>query len=88
MLKMAPPKTIKDIQRLIGRVVALNKFVLQMTGKCLPFFKALLTFFCWIEECQVAFVKLKEYLTSLPLLMSPHKEETLYLYLAASKELW
>ena len=41
ILNMEPPKNIKEIQFLTGRVVALNKFVSKATDKCLPFFKVL-----------------------------------------------
>ncbi|XP_017640049.1 uncharacterized protein LOC108481419 [Gossypium arboreum] len=84
ILEMPRPKTIKDIQRLIGMVVALNRFVSQMADKWLLLFKVLHTSFSWIEECQIAFGKIKEYLTSPLLLMSPHEGDTLYLYLATS----
>lgn len=39
----------------------------------------------WTEECEEAFVKLKEYLTSPPLLSKPIEGEDLYVYLAVSE---
>lgn len=57
-----------------------------MANKCLPFFKALRAPFKWTEECQCAFEKLKLYLTSPPLLMSPQPGEALSLYLATFEE--
>ena len=81
---MASPKTVKDVQKLTGRIAALNRFVSRVTDKCLPFFKTLKQAFAWTDECEAAFQKLKRYLSSLPLL-SPSKEgEDLYLYLAVS----
>ena len=41
ILDMEPPKNIKEVQSLIGRIVALNRFVSKATDKCLPFFKIL-----------------------------------------------
>ena len=41
ILDMTSPKTIKEVQKLIGRIVALNKFVSKAIDKCLPFFKIL-----------------------------------------------
>ena len=38
---MTSPKTVKEIQKLIGRIIALNRFVSKPTDKCLPFFKML-----------------------------------------------
>ena len=33
--KMMPPKNIKEVQSLNGRVAALNKFISRATDKCL-----------------------------------------------------
>jgi len=41
ILDMEPPKSIKEVQSLNGRVAALNSFLLRATDKCLPFFKTL-----------------------------------------------
>jgi ribonuclease HI len=84
ILEMQPPKTTKEVQRLTGRVAALNRFMSRSTDKCLPFFKTLKKAFEWTDECQQAFEELKRYLMEPPLL-SPYKQgEELYLYLAVS----
>ena len=36
ILEMVSPKTVKEVQKLIRRIAALNKFVLKATDKCLP----------------------------------------------------
>ena len=41
ILNMTSPKTVKEAQKLVGRNVALNKFVSKTTDKCLLFFKTL-----------------------------------------------
>ena len=84
VLEMTPPKTIKEVQSLTGRVAALNRFVSRATDKCLPFFKTLRKAFTWTEECQKSFEDLKSYLTSPPLLSPSQPGETLSLYLAVS----
>uniref|UniRef100_A0A2N9ERP1 Integrase catalytic domain-containing protein n=1 Tax=Fagus sylvatica TaxID=28930 RepID=A0A2N9ERP1_FAGSY len=84
ILEMQPPKTTKEIQRLTGRVAALNRFMSRSTDKCLPFFKTLKKAFIWIDECQQAFEEFKRYLTKPPLLSPSKQGEELYLYLAAS----
>ena len=38
MLDMLPPSNIKDIQRLIGRVAALSRFMSKANDNCQPFF--------------------------------------------------
>jgi hypothetical protein len=51
ILEMQPPRMTKEIQRLMGRVAALNQFVSRSTDKCLPFFKILKKAFTWTNEC-------------------------------------
>ena len=41
IIDMASPKTVKDVQKLTGRIAALNRFVSRATDKCLLFFKTL-----------------------------------------------
>uniref|UniRef100_A0A2N9IZQ4 RNase H type-1 domain-containing protein n=1 Tax=Fagus sylvatica TaxID=28930 RepID=A0A2N9IZQ4_FAGSY len=84
ILEMQPPKTSKEVQRLTGRVAALNRFMSRSTDKCLPFFKTLKKAFEWTDECQQAFEELKKYLTEPPLLSPSKQGEELYLYLAVS----
>jgi hypothetical protein len=84
ILEMQLPKTTKEIQRLTGRVAALNRFVSRSTDKCLPFLKTLKKAFTWTDECQQAFEELKKYLMTPPLLSPSKQGEELYLYLAIS----
>uniref|UniRef100_A0A2N9H5N1 Integrase catalytic domain-containing protein n=1 Tax=Fagus sylvatica TaxID=28930 RepID=A0A2N9H5N1_FAGSY len=84
ILEMQPPKNIKEVQRLTGRIAALNRFMSRSTDKCLPFFKTLKKAFEWTDECQQAFEELKRYLTEPPLLSPSKQGEELYLYLAVS----
>ena len=81
---MASPRTVKEVQKLNGRIAALTRFVSRATDKCLLFFKTLKQAFAWTDEYEEAFQDLKRYLSNPPLL-SPSKEgENLYLYLAVS----
>ena len=41
ILNKKSPKTVKEVQKLTGRIAALNRFVSKATDKCLPFFKTL-----------------------------------------------
>ena len=84
ILDMKPPKNIKEVQSLTGRVAAINRFVSKATDKCLPFFKILKKAFEWTDQCQKAFQDLKVYLTTAPLLSPSIPGEELYLYLAVS----
>ena len=84
ILDMASPKTVKEVQKLIRRIAALNRFVSKATDKCLPFFKTPKQAFAWTDECEAAFQELKHYLSNPPLLSPSKEEENLYLYLAVS----
>ena len=41
IINTTSPKTMKEVQKLTGRIAALNRFVSRATDKCLPFFKTL-----------------------------------------------
>ena len=84
ILNMEPPKNIKEVQSLAGRVAALNRFISKATDKFLPFFKVLRKAFEWTDECQKAFQDLKVYFTMAALLSPSIPSEELYLYLAVS----
>ena len=68
ILELEPPRTVKAVQSLNGKVAALNRFVSKAADKCLPFFRVLRKSFEWTNECQKAFEDLKKYLSSPPLL--------------------
>ena len=68
IIELSPPKTVKEVQSLNGKIAALNRFVSRATDKCLPFFCTLKKSFEWTNECQQAFENLKAYLSSPPLL--------------------
>ena len=84
ILNMTSPKTIKEIQKLTGRIAALNGFFSRAMDNCLPFFKTLKQTFTWIDECEIVFQELKRYLSNPPLLSPFKEEENLYLYMAVS----
>ena len=83
-MELAPPKTVKEVQSLNDKIVALNRFVVKVMDKCLPFFRTLRKSFEWTTKCQQAFEDLKAYLSSPPLLSPSKPKEELFLYLAVS----
>ena len=66
VLDMLPPSSIKEVQRLIGRIAALSRFVSRSSDKCQPFFQVLKKAFQWDTKCEEAFSALKTYLSSPP----------------------
>ena len=83
-MEVKSPKTVKEVQSLTGKVVALNRFVSRATDNCLLFFKVLKKALQWTNKCEETLTKLKEYLTQLPLLSLLITGEKLQLYLAIS----
>jgi len=51
ILEMVPPKNVKEVQSLNGKVAKLNRFVSRVTDKYLLFFCMLKKSFEWMAEC-------------------------------------
>jgi len=81
IMKLTPPKTVKEVQSLNCKIAVLNRFVSRATDKYLPFFYTLKKSFEWMTECQQEFEDLKTYLSSLPLLSLSKPREELFLHL-------
>ncbi|XP_011071449.1 uncharacterized protein LOC105156892 [Sesamum indicum] len=86
ILKLKSPTTVKEVQKLTGKLASLNRFI-KSSDRNLPFFKVLRKAkeFEWTEECEQEFQDLKIYLRSPPLLANLKGNEMLHLYLAVSK---
>jgi hypothetical protein len=85
IIDMQPPRTAKEMQKLAGKLAALNRFISRSTDRCAPFFKTLRKAFEWTEECAAAFAGLQEYLSTPPVLSQSFPGEPLYVYLAVSQ---
>jgi hypothetical protein len=83
---MRAPTCIKDVHKLTGCMAALNRFILKLGGRGLPFFKLLKhqEKFVWTPEADKALAQLKDFLSKQPILTAPRKKEQLLLYLAAT----
>ena len=86
ILESPAPSSKKEIQLLTGRLAALGRFISRFTDRLKPFFTTMrgTSQAEWNEECDRAFIAIKQYLTEPPILVSPEHGDTLYLYLAAS----
>ncbi|KAK9050039.1 hypothetical protein SSX86_030992 [Deinandra increscens subsp. villosa] len=90
VLEMSPPKTLKDIQTLNGRLVALHRFLSKAAERTVPFIKVLKeslkgNHFEWTLEANKAFEDLKMDLITLPTLTAPKLGEKLVMYLAVTE---
>jgi hypothetical protein len=83
---MTPPQSARDVQRLIGRLVALNRFISKSVERSLPFLKTLrgAKDFAWGPEQAATFESLKQHMSDLATLASPDPSLPLLLYIAAS----
>ncbi|XP_025640747.1 uncharacterized protein [Arachis hypogaea] len=76
ILEMKSPSTIKEVQQLTGRLVALSRFLPTMAAKSDHFFNILRKSKQseWTEKCENAFAKFKQRLASQPILAKPVPE--------------
>jgi hypothetical protein len=84
--KLQPPQTRKEIQKMAGMMAALSRFISKWGERGMPFYKLLRKAddFQWDDQAAAAFVELKQYLKSLPTLVSPKPDDVLLLYVATT----
>ena len=80
------PRNPKEVQKLTGMAVALNRFISQSADRCRPFFLLINKWkgFEWTEECATAFQQLKDYLARPLIMSSPELDEVLFAYIAVA----
>jgi ribonuclease HI len=86
--RMGPIRDLKGVQRVLGCLAALSRFVSQLGEKGLPLYRLLKKHerFSWTAEAQEVLDKLKAPLTHAPILTPPQDGEPLYLYVAATTQ--
>ncbi|XP_025692740.1 uncharacterized protein [Arachis hypogaea] len=86
ILDMTSPKTVKEVQKLTGRIAALSRFLPAIADRSFHFFQAISKHkqFTWTNACEESFRKLKAMLMSPQILQSPEEGKPLYLYLSVS----
>jgi hypothetical protein len=85
---MRPLACIKDVQKLMDCLAALSQFISRLAEQALPFVKLLRKSgpFVWSDEVEEAFQELKQYITSLPLMVTLEPGEPLLLYVTTTIE--
>jgi hypothetical protein len=83
---MQDPISVKDVQKLKGRVASLNRFIPRAAERSLPFFQVLRNAknFQWYEPQNRAFQELKDDLSNMTKLCPPEPKSPLLLYVPAS----
>jgi hypothetical protein len=85
---MGPIRDLKGVQRVLGCLAALSRFISRLGEKGLPLYRLLKKHerFSWTTEAQEALDKLKSSLTHAPILTPSQDSEPLYLYVAATTQ--
>ncbi|KAJ9557223.1 hypothetical protein OSB04_011837 [Centaurea solstitialis] len=85
IIDLKSPKNVKEVQKLTGRVAALNRFITRSSDKCHLFYVLRKNKgFIWTSDHKKTLHSLKQYMMSPPLLTEPQVSETMQLYLAVS----
>jgi ribonuclease HI len=85
---MGPIKDLKGIQRVMGCLVALSRFISRLGERGLPLYRLLrkAECFAWTLEAEEALGNLKALLTNAPILVPPAAGEALLIYVAATTQ--
>jgi hypothetical protein len=86
LVEMQDPISVKEVQKLTGRVAAQNRFIPRVVERSLPFFQVLRSSknFQWSESQKQDFQELKDYLSNMTKLCPSDPKSPLLLYLSAS----
>jgi hypothetical protein len=88
--RMGPIRDLKGVQKVVGCLAALSRFISQLGEKGMPLYRLLKKHerFSWTVEAQEALDKLKAMLARAPILTPPQDSEPLYLYVAATTQVF
>jgi ribonuclease HI len=87
---IGPIKDLKGVQRVMGCLAALSRFISRLSEKGLPLYRLLRKAerFTWTPEAEEALGNLKALLTNAPILVPPATEEALLIYVAATTQVF
>nr|XP_023888564.1 uncharacterized protein LOC112000644 [Quercus suber] len=79
--RLKPLSSPKEVQVLTGMLAALNRLISKFEDHCRLFYQLLKKWagFRWSEECDKAFMDLKDYLAQAPMLTAPEPSEDLFI---------
>jgi hypothetical protein len=85
---MGPIKDLKGVQRVMGCLAALSRFISRLGKKGLPLYRLLrkVEHFTWTPEAKEALGNLKALVTNAPILVPPTAGEALLIYIAATTQ--
>jgi hypothetical protein len=85
---MGPIRDLKGVQKVLGCLATLSRFISRLCEKGLPLYQLLKKHECisWTVEAQEALNKLKVTLAHVSILTPPQSGEPLYLYVATTTQ--
>ena len=85
---MRSPENLKEVQRLVGRLTSLSRFMPRLADKIRPILRLMKKAekFTWNESCEEAFQTVRRALAEPPILSKPVHGIPLLIYLAVSPE--
>jgi hypothetical protein len=90
ILQAKPPSNKKELQRLLGQINFLRRFIANVVGRTKVFFPLLRLkdheAFVWNEEHQSVFDAIKQYFATPPVLIPPREGKPLKLYIFATQD--
>jgi hypothetical protein len=86
ILNISRPNDLKDVQRLIGCVAVVSRFINRLGEKALPLYKLMKKSdkFIWTDEADAALKDLKRVISTAPVLAAPEDQEPMLLYMMAT----
>lgn len=88
ILEMRSPNNLKEVQRLVGRLTSLSRFIPKLAERIKPILKVMRESSQggWSEECEKAFGEVKGILTEPPVMGRPDPGHELQIFLAVTEE--
>jgi hypothetical protein len=86
--RMGPIRDLKGVQKVLGYLASLSRFISRLSEKGLPLYRLLKKHerFSWTVEAQEALDKLKAMLALAPILTPPQDSEPLFLFITATTQ--
>jgi len=86
IIEMRSSTTVKEVQHLIGRLIAISRFLPKLAEQTQPIVQLLKksAWFTWTDDCEQIFQKLKTTLTSPPILHKLDTRQPLLVYITAT----
>jgi len=88
IMKMGSPKNLKEVQRLVGKLNSLSRFLPILAQKTKPIVNLLKKSetFEWNDKCEQSFLQIKSIIAQPPILVKPVTTQPIIVYLATSNE--